>query len=459
MSENKQNDRVKEITDQLEQGLKNLFQSKNYMNWLKTMSKFHEYSLNNTLLITLQKPEATLVAGYTAWQKQFHRQVKKGEKGIRILAPSPYKAKVEEDVIDPVTKDVIRDSAGNPVKEVKEVDRTGFRVVSVFDISQTEGPELPMIGVDELNGEVKEYELFFQALKNICPVSINFERIENGAKGYFHHGENRIAIQENMPQQQTIKTLIHEMAHQKLHSGKNDLSRSGKEVEAESVAFTVCSHFGIDTSEYSFPYIAVWSSGKELKELRESLDRIRVTASEMISGIEQQLKELLDEKEKTEKRISEQNTVAPISFFVTSSVENPAVTDYKNLMNLDDALIAYGNLQCDNSHGGKGLGFILNDSSICEGLPFVIMQDYGINEDVCSQIRTFRENELIQEAVRKCREYSLAHSNTVLSPGIEHADNDQKSSVIANLKQKAKENKNPLQNKVSTVNTVNDHSL
>lgn len=435
MPENKQNDKVKEITDRLEQGLNDLFQSKNYMNWLKTMSRFHEYSLNNTILIMLQRPEATLVAGYTAWQKQFHRQVKKGEKGIRILAPSPYKAKVEEDILDPVTKEVVRDSSGNPVKQEKEVDRIGFRVISVFDVSQTEGPDLPTIGIDELTGEVKGYDLLFQALKNICPVSVGFEKITNGAKGYFHHGENRIAIQENMPQQQTIKTLIHEMAHQKLHSGKNDLSRSGKEVEAESVAFTVCSHFGIDTSEYSFPYIAVWSSGKEMKELKESLDRIRVAASEMITDIEQQLSAL--SQEKTVIYDAEQEAEPPISFYVTPAIVSPSAVDYENLMNLQDALTAYDNLPSDQTNGGKGLGFILNDSSICDGLPFIILQESGINEDVCSQIQMFRDNSYIQDAVQQCRDYLLAPCKIDLTAELKK--NAQHNSVIRNLKQKTKE--------------------
>ena len=433
MLEYKQNDRVKEITDRLEQGLNDLFQSKNYMNWLKTMSRFHEYSLNNTILIMLQKPEATLVAGYTAWQKQFHRQVKKGEKGIRILAPSPYKAKVEEDILDPVTKEVLRDSSGNPVKQEKEVDRIGFRVISVFDVSQTEGPDLPTIGIDELTGEVKGYDLFFQALKNICPVSVGFEKITNGAKGYFHHGENRIAIQENMPQQQTIKTLIHEMAHQKLHSGKNDLSRSGKEVEAESVAFTVCNHFGIDTSEYSFPYIAVWSSGKEMKELKESLDRIRVAASEMITDIEQQLRTLTQEKEKTEINNSEQTAKPPISFYVTPAIESPTAADYENLVNLQDALATYDHLQPDQTNGGKGLGFILNDSSICDGLPFIIMQETGINEDVCNQIRLFRDNDYIQYAVQQCKKHFEEHIMTQPTSTSMKYKKEKKTSVFEKL--------------------------
>lgn len=260
MPDNKQYDRVKEITDQLEAGIAELFASEQYVTWLNTMSKFHDYSLNNTLLIAFQKPDATLVAGYTAWQKQFGRQVLRGEKAIRILAPTPYKQKIEMEKIDPDTQKPVLDENGNPVKEETEVKRIGFKVANVFDVSQTQGRELPVLGVNELSGEVKDYVLFFEALKRTCPVPMGFEDIEGGAKGYYHQVEQRIAIQKGMSQIQTIKTAIHEMTHQKLHAINPDkkvadapkLTRNGKEVEAESVAYTVCQHFGIDTSDYSF---------------------------------------------------------------------------------------------------------------------------------------------------------------------------------------------------------------
>ena len=304
MAENTQYQRVKEITDQLEQGIQELFNSEQYTTWLRTMSKFHDYSLNNTLLICFQKPDATLVAGYTAWQKQFGRQVQKGEKAIRIIAPTPYKDKVEMEKIDPATQKPVLDKNGNPVMETQEVLRPAFKVVSVFDVSQTEGRELPTIGVDELTGDVAQYELFFEALKRTCPVPMEFEQIESGAKGYYHQLERRIALQADMSQLQTIKTAIHEMAHQKLHaidpkeniSEMPEQSRNSKEVEAESVAFTVCQHFGIDTSDYSFAYIAGWSQGKETPELKASLQTIRKAASEMITDIESRMLELQKER-------------------------------------------------------------------------------------------------------------------------------------------------------------------
>ena len=291
-------DRVKAITDKLETGIAALFQSETYKAYLSTMSKFHNYSLNNTLLIAMQKPDATLVAGYQAWQKQHQRYVKKGEKGIQIIAPSPYKAKKEREVQEPATGRPKLDAQGKPVREIVEVEYPAFRVATVFDVSQTEGKELPSLGVDELTGKVDSYGKLLSALTETCPVPIGFEQIESGAKGYYHTTEHRIALQEGMSEAQTVKTLIHEMAHQRLHFHEKEkpreerLSARSKEVEAESVAYTVCQHFGIDTSDYSFGYIAGWSSGKETAELKESLGKIRDAASEMITEIEAKLNEM-----------------------------------------------------------------------------------------------------------------------------------------------------------------------
>lgn len=295
-------DRVKEITDQLEEGIANLFESDAFKQYLTTLSKFHNYSLNNTLLIAMQKPDATLVAGYTAWQKQFGRQVQKGEKAIKILAPTPYKKKVNVEKQDPNTGEVLRNPDGTAQTEIQEVMQSAFKIVNVFDISSTEGKELPTIGVDELLGDVNQYENFMNVLKASCPVPISFEQIDSGAKGYYHQTEQRIALQEGMSEVQTVKTLIHEMAHQKLHAvnpttkepvgEKGNQTRHVKEVEAESVAFTVCQHFGIDTSDYSFAYVAGWSHGKETPELKASLNTIRQAASEMITTIEGNMQEL-----------------------------------------------------------------------------------------------------------------------------------------------------------------------
>ena len=305
MAENKNAQQVREITEKLEQGIKELFESERFKEYLTAMSKFYNYSFRNTLLIAMQKPDATLIAGYTAWQRNFERHVMKGEKGIKILAPAPYKVKEERQKLDPVTQQPIFDKDGKPVTEVVEVSRPAFKVVSVFDVSQTDGKELPDIAVDELSGSVENYAAFFDTLKELSPVPIAFENITDGAKGYFSPMENRIAIQEGMSEIQTIKTAIHEIAHAKLHAvtpgekvaPKDKKDRRTKEVEAESIAYTVCQRYGIETSDYSFGYIAGWSSDKETKELQGSLETIRKTAAEMITGIDEKLKERLAEKE------------------------------------------------------------------------------------------------------------------------------------------------------------------
>lgn len=305
MAENRNAQQVREITDKLEQGLKELFESERFKEYLKTMSKFYNYSFNNTLLIAMQKPDATLIAGYAAWQRNFDRHVMKGEKGIKILAPAPYKVQEEREKLDPATQKPVLDKDGKPVTETVEVTRPAFKVVSVFDVSQTDGKELPDIAVDELTGSVENYAAFFDALKELSPVPIAFENITDGAKGYFSHVENRIAIQEGMSEIQTIKTAIHEIAHAKLHAvtpgekvaPEDKKDRRTKEVEAESVAYTVCQRYGIETSDYSFGYIAGWSSDKETKELKGSLETIRKTAAEMITGIDEKLKERLAVKE------------------------------------------------------------------------------------------------------------------------------------------------------------------
>ena len=319
--------KVQEITEKLEQGIKELFESEKYKTYLNTMSKFHNYSFNNTMLIAMQKPDATLVAGFKAWQKNFDRHVKKGEKGIRILAPAPYKIKEEQEKLDPVTGEIMLDKNGMPVTEEVEIKIPAFRVVPVFDVSQTDGKELPDIGVNELSGSVEDYEDFMQALTEVSPVPITYEDIDGDAKGYFRTTDHRIAIQEGMSQSQTVKTAIHEVAHAKLHDRERnqdidavlDKDRNTKEVEAESVAYTVCQHFGIDTSDYSFGYIAGWSSDRDMKELKSSLDTIRKTASELITGIEDRLAELqkdraVEQEQKQELEESPANREAQLLF-------------------------------------------------------------------------------------------------------------------------------------------------
>ena len=314
-------DRMKEITDRLETGIMDLFESGRFQAYLDTMARFHNYSFNNTILIAMQGGQ--LVAGYNKWRDEFHRNVKKGEKGIKIFAPAPYKVKKEVPKLDEQGQPV-RDKDGNPVTEQKEIQVPAFKIVSVFDVSQTEGEPLPTLGVEELTGDVERYQDFFKALEQTSPVPMAFEDIPGGSHGYYHLTEKRIAIQENMSELQTLKTAIHEIAHAKLHAIDPEApvteqadrpdSRT-REVQAESVAYTVCQHYGLDTSDYSFGYVAGWSSGKDLKELRASLETIRATAHELITTIDGHLAELQQQRQaqQTVEQAAEQT--APDSVF------------------------------------------------------------------------------------------------------------------------------------------------
>lgn len=300
-----QKDRIKFITDKLEQGIKDLFNSDRYREYLATMSKFHDYSLNNTLLILFQKPDASRVAGFNAWKQKFHRYVKEGEKGIKIIAPAPYKKVVEEQKMDNSGQYVFG-ADGKPIMEQKTVEIPTFKVTSVFDLSQTDGEPLPDI-TTQLEGNIELYEKFFRTLKEVSPVPVELEDIQGGSNGYYHLEDKRIAISNGLSEMQTIKTTIHEIAHAKLHAlpepdapveeQEDRPDRNTREVQAESVAYIVCQHFNIDTSDYSFGYIAGWSSGQETKELRASLETIRETASEIIEQIEEKMPELSRDKQ------------------------------------------------------------------------------------------------------------------------------------------------------------------
>ena len=308
-------EKLKEITDRLEQGITELFDSERYKEYLRVMSKFHNYSFNNTLLIAMQKPDASLVAGFSAWKNNFGRNVIKGQKGIKIIAPSPYKVKQEMKKIDPHTQQPIIGKDGKPVTEEKEITIPAYKVVSVFDVSQTEGRELPDIAVNELTGDVERYRDFFAALEKTSPVPIGFEQIPGSSHGYYHLEDKRIAIDEGMSEIQTLKTAIHEIAHAKLHdidlnAPENEqqphIDRRTREVEAESVAYTVCQHYGLDTSDYSFGYVAGWSSGRELSELKSSLETIRSAAAEIINSIDETLAELSKAQDKEQTAGQEQ---------------------------------------------------------------------------------------------------------------------------------------------------------
>ena len=307
-------ERMKEITDRLETGIQELFESERYKAYLTTMSKFHSYSFNNTLLIAMQGGQ--LVAGYNKWRDDFHRNVKKGEKAIKILAPAPFKAKKEVQKLDAQGRPVMGKD-GKPVTEVQEIQVPAFKIVSVFDVSQTEGEPLPSIGVEELTDSVERYGEFFKALEQTSPVPIGFEDIPGGSHGYYHLTEKRIAIQEGMSELQTLKTAIHEIAHSKLHAidpeapaiEQADRADSHtREVQAESVAYAVCQHYGLDTSDYSFGYVAGWSSDKDLKELKASLETIRATAHELITTIDGHLAQLQKERQAQQ----EQPQAAPL---------------------------------------------------------------------------------------------------------------------------------------------------
>lgn len=280
-----QKERIKELTDELEKGVADVFESESYKAFLECCAKFHSYSINNCILIMAQYPSASRVAGYTDWQKKFGRHVKKGAKGIKILAPCKYKVEIEDR--EGSDQGIAAEDAGK-----KTIERLGFKVVTVFDVSMTEGKELPSIGVDELTGDVKDYRKIFNALVSISPVPVFFEDIEGGAKGYYNDAEKRIAIKSEMSEAQTVKTLLHEISHAVYHSKEaleehDQLDRRHKETEAESIAHIVGKALDIvDSSEYSYPYLASWASGKDIKELKGSLERIRSAADEMITGIE-----------------------------------------------------------------------------------------------------------------------------------------------------------------------------
>ncbi|MGM9543284.1 MAG: ArdC-like ssDNA-binding domain-containing protein [Candidatus Limivicinus sp.] len=297
-------EKVKALTDQLEAGVKAVFESERYQAYLKAMSKFHRYSFGNVLLILMQRPEASMVAGYTTWKKQFGRTVKKGEHGIQIIAPIQGSRLIKQDRLDPDTQRPVIGPDGLPEKEPIFVSYQSFRVAYVFDVSQTEGKELPSLGVGELSGEIEHFERIFAAVEALSPVPVEYRPAQK-SKGCYNHLEQKISLNQGMSQVQTLKTLIHETAHALLHAlpvkdgkitGKPEKDKHTREVEAESIAYVVCQHFGIDTSDYSFPYVTGWSSGKELDELKASLECISKTAAEMIDGIERTFPELAIDK-------------------------------------------------------------------------------------------------------------------------------------------------------------------
>ena len=321
-------DKLKELTDQLEVGVKSVRNSSEFKNLLATMAKFPHYSLNNCILISMQRPDATLCQSYGAWKKM-GRYVKKGEKGIRVIAPAPYTIEKEVDKLDANGK-VILDSDGEPVKEKQELNLVGFKAESTFDVSQTEGKELPKLGIDELVGDVSKYDFLMDLIKEISPVPIGFEDIKTGAKGYYHLEDKRIAIQEGMSELQTLKTCLHEVVHAMLHADADkQVSKNRKEIEAEGVASVILNYFGYDTSAYSFPYLASYTTDDDLKDLKSSLDTIRATSAKVIRIVEEKLQvnEKMQEMEQTQAKQSEVSSKSQADDWPLKDNEGEVVAD------------------------------------------------------------------------------------------------------------------------------------
>ena len=521
MAENKptNRERLREITDGIEQGIKELFESEKYMRYLSVMSRFHRYSVNNTMLIYMQKPDATLVAGYNKWKDQFERHVKKGEHGITIIAPTPYKKKIEEQKLDPDTKAPILDKDGKIVTEEKEIEIPMFRPVKVFDVSQTDGKPLPELA-SSLSGNVPNYEAFMEALRRSAPVPITFEAMAADTDGYFSADHQKIAIRQGMSEVQTVSATVHEIAHSKLHNQKKiqiandeqyqeielfdklglfsngriardnlpegvycydlrgsdydpgdpvcveervvvnhagsvllteplELTEDGRlmlteekglnftggfstlsqflqkqrkdrhteEVEAESISYAVCKYFGIETGENSFGYIASWSQGKELKELRASLETINKTSGTLISDIERHYKEICKERgidphakvepepapiEQPEDaaKVSDRQQTGDLTYYVAECMEFPNLGEYHDNLSLEEAIRIYQEIPAERMNGIKGIGFELNDGSDYEG-PFPILTGQTIDLDTIQAIDYYRDNPLVQKAVKE----------------------------------------------------------
>ena len=462
-------ERLQEITAGIEQGIKELFESEKYMRYLSVMSKFHRYSVNNTMLIYMQKPEATLVAGFNKWKNQFARHVKKGEHGITIIAPTPYKKKIEEMKRDPDTHAPILDADGKAVMEEKEIEIPMFRPVKVFDVSQTDGKPLPELA-SSLSGTVPHYEAFLEALRRSAPVPIEFEAMAANMDGYFSPDRQRIAIREGMSEVQTVSAAVHEVAHSKLHDPKKyeaeptwkivmvseggikhdyrpDFAteaeaeqaaaedgwryvdenqfewrlaveedptaekqaiknRHTEEVEAESISYAVCKYFGIETGENSFGYIASWSQGKELKELRASLETINKTSGTLISDIERHYKEICKERGIDPNTKAESETapieqpIGNLTYYVAECMEFPNLGEYHDNLSLEEAIRIYQEIPAERMNGIKGIGFELKDGSDYEG-PFPILTGQTIDLDTIQAIDYYRDNPLVQKAVKE----------------------------------------------------------
>lgn len=437
-------ERIKEITESIEAGIRELFESGTYQSYLSTMSRFHKYSVNNTVLIHMQKPDATLVAGFNAWKNKFGRHVKKGEKGIQILAPAAVQKKVQETVLDPDTHAPLLDADGNVVTEEKTVISVPhFKPVTVFDVSQTEGKPLPALA-KPLTGDVEHYEAFVEALRRSSPVPIEFEQMAPTTDGYFSASDQRIAIRPGMSEVQTVTAMVHEIGHSRLHDydklraealaagGKEPVikDRRTEEVEAESVAYSVCQYYGIETAENSFGYIAAWSKGKELKELKASLNTINKTASDLITDIDRNLTEILRERGLDQEQEAEQKEApsvrstsdAPAEMTVPGEAAASSVPD-KSV----DPYLAYAQAVCDHAEelGRAGmitLPFGSQDKETFAGMYADTLRRNGLNnaravlDDYTAQTGYPTPEQLYQqlEALIAFRDQSLSFEITTM---------------------------------------------
>ena len=401
------------IMKNLETGVADLFTSDRYQEYLKTMSKFHNYSFNNTVLIAMQRPDATLVTGYRNWQSM-GRQVKKGEKGIIIIAPAPIKKKREREVLDQDRKPVL-DENGKPKTEEVEVTLPYFKPITVFDIGQTTGEPIQTLSPELLTVAVKDFDLFMQAIKEISPVPIRFDEISGSANGYYHTVDKEIVIKKGLSESQTLKTAIHESAHARLHDKETmenlgeEKDRLTKEVEAESVAYCVCSAFELDTSEYSFPYIAGWSSGRDMKELKASMDVIRKTAGEMIDQLREEIEALIEEKQALgispkleEKDLLEDSSC--ISFYAAECSKFPVLGEVHQDLSLADALEAYEKIPSDRMNGIKSVGFNLQEGSDYDGMMDLLVGN-RVQKELLDSIPFFKENKRVQTALERVEKY------------------------------------------------------
>lgn len=385
-----QNEEVKRITEELETGIMDLFASNRYQEYLDVMAKFHTYSLNNSFLIAMQKPDATMVAGYQAWKRNFNRYVRKGEQGIEILAPTPYVVEKEQDKIDPVTKQPVLGRDGTPIRETIKVTVPAFKPVKVFDISQTEGEELPTIAT-ALTGDVADYQMMLRSIERMSPVPIEFGAIEGTANGYYAPMDQKIVIRSGMSEAQTIKTLIHEISHAKLHGKKDDgKDTSTQEVEAESIAYTVCKHYGLDASEYSFGYVAGWSADKDLKQLKASMNTIRSTASEIITEIDTEHKQMIEEAKPYK-----------VTFYATTHAGYLSKEDYYEFGSILDAIQKFEELRQKAGKDQAEVGFNFHDKvDPMYDVYGTFLFNGKLNDGFIQEVDKFLSCPEIQEALR-----------------------------------------------------------